>query len=42
VFGWMMTPAYAPRLQQWTAFDPALLAKRQMLMDVLNTMAGSY
>ena len=42
VFGWMMTPAYAPRLQQWTAFDPALLAKRHMLMEVLNTMAGSY
>ncbi|MGK5067404.1 hypothetical protein [Janthinobacterium sp. RT4P48] len=42
VFGWMMTPAYAPRLQQWTAFDPALLAKRQALMEVLATLAGSY
>lgn len=41
VFGWMMTPAYAPRLQQWTAFDPALLAKRQALMEVLATLAGS-
>ena len=30
VFGWMMTPAYALRLQQWTAFDPALLAKRDI------------
>ena len=42
VFGWMMTPAYALRLQQWTAFDPALLAKRQALMEVLHTIAGSY
>ncbi|MDO8036055.1 hypothetical protein O3297_21760 [Janthinobacterium sp. SUN128] len=42
VFGWMMTPAYAMRLQQWTAFDPALLAKRQSLREVLQTLSGSY
>lgn len=42
VFGWMMTPAYALRLQHWTAFDPALLAKRQALTEVLSTLAGSY
>jgi len=42
VFGWMMAPAYALRLQQWTAFDPALLAKRQRLTEVLETLAGSY
>ncbi len=42
VFGWMMTPAYALRLQQWTAFDPALQAKRHMLMDVLHTLVNSY
>ena len=29
VFGWMMTPAYALRLEAWMALDPALLAKRQ-------------
>lgn len=42
VFGWMMTPAYALRLERWTAFDPALLAKRQLLMEVIGTLAGSY
>lgn len=42
VFGWMMTPAYALRLQQWTAFDPALLAKRQLLLDVLRSKTDSY
>lgn len=42
VFGWMMTPAYAPRLEQWTAFDPTLLAKRQRLMEVVETLSGSY
>lgn len=42
VFGWMMAPAYALRLQQWTAFDPALLAKRQLLMDVLSSKTDSY
>ncbi|MGK5034670.1 hypothetical protein [Janthinobacterium sp. LB3P118] len=42
VFGWMMTPAYTVRLQQWTALDPALLAKREKLMEVLGTLAGSY
>ena len=42
VFGWMMTPAYALRLEQWTAFDPALLAKRQLLMDVLRSKTDSY
>jgi hypothetical protein len=42
VFGWMMAPAYALRLQQWTAFDPALLAKRQRLTEVLGSLAGSY
>ena len=42
VFGWMMTPAYALRLQQWTAIDPALQAKRAMLMQVLSTLADPY
>lgn len=42
VFGWMMAPAYALRLQQWTAFDPTLLAKRQRLMEVLGTLENSY
>lgn len=42
VFGWMLTPAYALRLEQWTAFDPALLAKRQLLMDVLSSKTDSY
>ncbi|MBG6220394.1 MULTISPECIES: hypothetical protein [unclassified Janthinobacterium] len=42
VFGWMMTPAYARRLEQWTKLDPALLAKRQSLMEVLGRWAGSY
>lgn len=42
VFGWMMAPAYALRLEQWTAFDPALLAKRQLLMDVLSSKTDSY
>ncbi len=41
VFGSMMTPAYALRLERWTAFDPALLAKREKLMEVLETLAGS-
>ncbi|WP_425252414.1 hypothetical protein ACPJXG_22690 [Janthinobacterium sp. NFX145] len=42
VFGWMMAPAYALRLEQWTAFDPALLAKRQLLRDVLSSKTASY
>ncbi|WP_070291214.1 hypothetical protein [Janthinobacterium sp. HH106] len=42
VFGWMMAPAYALRLEQWTAFDPTLLAKRQLLMDVLSSKTDSY
>ncbi|PHV20623.1 hypothetical protein CSQ92_21080 [Janthinobacterium sp. BJB446] len=42
VFGWMMTPAYALRLERWTAFDPALLAKREKLREVLGTLADSY
>lgn len=42
VFGWMMTPAYTVRLQQWTAFDPVLLAKREKLREVLETLADSY
>lgn len=42
VFGWMMTPAYASRLERWTAFDPALLAKREKLREVLGTLADSY
>lgn len=36
VFGWMMTPVYAERLQQWTRDDAALSAKRQLLQDVLR------
>lgn len=36
VFGWMMTPAYAARLQQWTRDDAALSAKRQLLQDLLR------
>ena len=28
--------------EQWTALDPALLAKREKLMEVLGTLAGSY
>lgn len=42
VFGWMMTPVYAARLQQWTLSDPSLQAKRQLLRGVLNSPANSY
>ncbi len=36
VFGWMMTPAYAPRLEAWSLTDAALAAKRQVLRQVLD------
>lgn len=41
VFGWMMTPAYARRLEQWSLTDAALAAKRQVLRQVLNRKATS-
>jgi hypothetical protein len=41
VFGWMMTPAYARRLEQWSLTDAALVAKRQVLRQVLNSKATS-
>ncbi|MDN2711740.1 hypothetical protein O0880_20165 [Janthinobacterium sp. SUN118] len=42
VFGWMMTPAYAPRLEQWSLTDAALSAKRQLLRQVLGSKTASY
>lgn len=36
VFGWMMTPAYARRLEAWSLTDAALAAKRQVLRQVLD------
>lgn len=42
VFGWMMTPVYAARLEQWTLTDTSLQAKRQLLRGVLNSPANSY
>ncbi|MDN2705050.1 hypothetical protein O0881_23975 [Janthinobacterium sp. SUN100] len=42
VFGWMMTPAYALRLEQWSLADAALAAKRQSLTEVVGTLADSY
>ncbi|AQR71808.1 hypothetical protein BZG29_06850 [Janthinobacterium sp. LM6] len=36
VFGWMMAPAYALRLEQWSLADAALAAKRQVLRQVLD------
>lgn len=35
VFGWMMTPAYARRLEAWSLADAALAAKRHVLRQVL-------
>ena len=35
VFGWMMTPAYARRLEEWSLADAALAAKRHALRQVL-------
>jgi hypothetical protein len=36
VFGWMMAPAYALRLEQWSLTDAALAAKRHVLRQVLD------
>lgn len=36
VFGWMMTPAYTLRLEQWSLTDAALAAKRHVLRQVLD------
>ncbi|MES2128658.1 MAG: hypothetical protein V4463_15420 [Pseudomonadota bacterium] len=36
VFGWMMTGAYAKRLQDWTAADTVLAAKRSYLVAALQ------
>lgn len=41
VFGWMMTPAYAPRLEQWSLADAALAAKRQVLRQMLDSKTTS-
>ena len=42
VFGWMMTPAYARRLEAWSLTDAALAAKRQVLRQVLTGEMSSY
>lgn len=41
VFGWMMTPAYALRLEQWSLTDAALAAKRHVLLQVLDSKTTS-
>lgn len=41
VFGWMMAPGYALRLEQWSFTDAALAAKRHFLRQILNSKATS-
>ena len=39
VFGWMMTPGYAARVMQWSRDDPALNAKREFMLALMQTLS---